>query len=168
MKQCVYAVFLSVCVLLVGCDPGPPVTYLDDEQLHDDVGPVDQSVDPKFQTTSSGLKYRILRQANGAKPNATDTVTVHYRGWLDNGSEFDSSYKRGAPATFGLSGVVKGWTEGLQLVGTGGMIELWVPSDLGYGATGGAGGKIGPNATLHFVVELISIKEAELWTLPTQ
>ncbi len=120
-------------------------------------GPADPDAPTEFTTTPSGLKYRILRKATGDKPIASSTVTVNYVGWLDDGSEFDSSYRRGEPATFPLSGVVKGWTEGLQLVNEGGMIELEIPSDLGYGATG-APGAIPPHATLHFKVELLEIK----------
>ena len=112
---------------------------------------------PEFTTTDSGLKYRILRASDGAKPTAKDTVTVHYKGWLDDGTEFDSSYKRDAPATFPLGRVIAGWTEGLQLVGEGGMIELEIPAKLGYGENG-AGEVIPPNATLHFQVELIDIR----------
>ena len=99
-----------------------------------------------------------LRKSGGKKPTAANKVTVHYRGWLDGGKEFDSSYKRGETISFQLSGVVKGWTEGLQLVGEGGMIELEIPSALGYGARGGGGGVIPPDATLHFVVELFEVK----------
>ena len=120
-------------------------------------GPIDEMAPEEFTTTSSGLKYRILREADGDQPTAADTVTVHYRGWLDNGNEFDSSYKRGEPATFPLNGVIAGWTEGLQLVAEGGMIELEIPSNLGYGAQG-SGSDVPPNATLHFLVELISIR----------
>jgi len=120
-------------------------------------GPTDKDAPTKFTTTTSGLKYRILRKSEGGKPDKTDTVTVHYRGWLDNKKEFDSSYKRGTPATFPLNGVIKGWTEGMQLVGKGGMIELEIPANLGYGSRG-AGRAVPPNATLHFLVELIEIK----------
>ena len=110
-----------------------------------------------FTATPSGLKYKVLRKGSGAKPKATDTVTVNYRGWLDNGKEFDSSSKRGEPISFPLNRVIPGWTEGMQLVGKGGMIELEIPSELGYGARG-AGGAIPPNADLHFIVELIDIE----------
>ena len=120
-------------------------------------GPADQDAPKEFTTTASGLKYRILRKSTGARPGARDTVTVHYRGWLDDGTEFDSSYKRDQPATFPLNRVIAGWTEGMQLVGKGGMIELEIPSNLGYGK-GGAGNLIPPNATLHFLVELIEIR----------
>ncbi len=110
-----------------------------------------------FTSTPSGLNYKILREGTGSKPLPTSNVTVHYRGWLDDGTEFDSSYKRGEPISFPLNRVIPGWTEGMQLVGKGGMIELEIPSELGYGARG-AGGAIPPNARLHFVVELIDIK----------
>lgn len=90
-------------------------------------------------------------------PTPLDRVKVHYVGWLDDGTEFDSSYRRGKPAMFGLSDVVAGWTEGLQLVNQGGMIELEIPSHLGYGPMG-APGSIPPNATLHFKVELIEVQ----------
>jgi len=110
-----------------------------------------------FQTTASGLKYKILREGTGKSPSATDTVEVHYRGWLDNGKEFDSSYKRGEPISFRLNGVIPGWTEGLQLVSEGGKIELEIPSELGYGARG-APPDIPPHSTLHFEVELLAVK----------
>lgn len=120
-------------------------------------GPVDPDAPEEFTTTESGLKYRIRRKTDGAKPKATDEVTVHYRGWLDDGTEFDSSYKRGESISFPLNRVIAGWTEGMQKVGVGGMIELEIPSDLGYGDAG-AGAVIPPGATLHFIVELIEIK----------
>lgn len=120
-------------------------------------GPTDKDAPKEFTATASGLKYRVLRKSSGKKPIATDMVTVHYRGWLDSGKEFDSSYKRGETTSFPLNRVVKGWTEGLQLVGVGGMIELEIPAALGYGSRG-AGGVIPPDATLHFLVELVEIK----------
>ena len=120
-------------------------------------GPDDKDAPKDFSETKSGLKYRILRKSNGKKPAATDTVTVHYKGWLDNGKEFDSSYKRNETTSFPLNGVIPGWTEGLQLVGEGGKIELLIPSRLGYGSRGAAGA-IPPNATLHFIVELKKVK----------
>jgi len=120
-------------------------------------GPTDEDAPQEFSKSDSGLKYRVLRKATGKRPTANDTVTVHYRGWLDDESEFDSSYKRNQPTTFPLNRVIKGWTEGLQLVNEGGMIELEIPAELGYGEQG-AGGVIPPNATLHFLVELIDIK----------
>lgn len=121
-------------------------------------GPVDDDAPEEFTTTDSGLKYRILRASDGEKPTARATVTVHYRGWLDDGTEFDSSYARGESISFPLNGVIAGWTEGMQLVGKGGMIELEIPSNLGYGPRGGGGGIIPPDATLHFIVELIEIE----------
>ncbi|MFM7055758.1 MAG: FKBP-type peptidyl-prolyl cis-trans isomerase [Planctomycetota bacterium] len=133
------------------------VTFFDRESLQAGVGPVDQDAAREFQATASGLKYRILRTSEGRKPQATSTVEVHYRGWLDSGRQFDNSYDRGKTASFSLNGVIPAWTEGLQLIGEGGMIELWVPSELGYGARG-MPGSIPPNATLHFIVELKSVQ----------
>jgi len=130
------------------------VTFLDSTALQDGVGAMDADAPKEFETTQSGIQYRILRKSEWQKPTAIDSVAVHYRGWLDDGREFDSSYG-GSPASFSLSGVVPGWTEGLQLVGTGGMIELWIPAKLGYGVNGQ--GPIPPNAPLHFIVELESI-----------
>jgi FKBP-type peptidyl-prolyl cis-trans isomerase FkpA len=133
-----------------------PVTSTDNSRLMKGAGPVDADVPAEFTSTASGLKYRILRKSTGAKPSARDEVQVHYRGWLDNGKVFDSSYDRGEPISFPLNGVIPGWTEGMQLIGEGGMIELWIPSKLGYGARG-AGGDIPPNAPLHFIVELLDV-----------
>jgi FKBP-type peptidyl-prolyl cis-trans isomerase len=128
-----------------------------ESSLAQEPGPMDKDAPKEFTTTDSGLKYKVLRKSEAAKPSAENTVTVHYRGWLDDGTEFDSSYKRGQPATFPLNRVIAGWTEGVQLVGEGGMIELEIPSKLGYGEQGAAG-VIPPNATLHFIVELVKIK----------
>ena len=121
------------------------------------VDKVDEDAPKEFTTTESGLKYRILRKTDGKKPTAKNTVKCHYKGWLDNGKEFDSSYTRGEPIEFPLNGVIPGWTEGMQLVGEGGMIELEIPANLGYGARG-AGASVPPNATLHFIVELQKVK----------
>jgi FKBP-type peptidyl-prolyl cis-trans isomerase len=106
-------------------------------------------------TLPSGLQYKILTEGKGPKPAATDSVVCNYRGTLVNGTEFDSSYKRGQPATFGVSQVIKGWTEALQLMPVGSKWQLYIPSALAYGERGP--GEIGPNATLIFDVELISI-----------
>jgi len=108
------------------------------------------------QTLPDGLQYKILQAGNGPKPTANDTVTVNYRGTLINGKEFDSSYKRGQPISFPVSGVIKGWTEALQLMPVGSKWQLYIPSDLAYGDQG-AGADIGPGQTLIFDVELISI-----------
>jgi FKBP-type peptidyl-prolyl cis-trans isomerase FklB len=105
----------------------------------------------------SGLQYKILKQGGGPIPAAVDNVVCNYRGTLINGTEFDSSYKRGEAITFPVSGVIKGWTEALQLMPVGSKWQLFIPSDLAYGARG-AGAHIGPNATLIFEVELISIQ----------
>jgi len=108
-------------------------------------------------TTESGLQYLVITQGDGPKPKATDRVTVHYRGTLIDGTEFDSSHRRGQPATFALDAVIPGWTEGLQLMPVGSTYRLFIPPDLAYGERG-AGGVIGPNATLIFEVELLSIE----------
>ncbi len=106
-------------------------------------------------TTASGLQYTILTDAEGDKPNATSNVTVHYKGTTLDGAEFDSSYSRNAPATFPLNRVISGWTEGVQLMSVGATYRFFIPSELAYGAQG-AGGAIGPNATLIFDIELLS------------
>lgn len=108
-------------------------------------------------TLPSGLQYKVLQEGAGSKPAVTDTVVCNYRGTLLDGTEFDSSYKRGQPATFPVNGVIKGWTEALQLMPVGSKWQLFIPADLAYGNTG-AGGQIGPGATLIFEVELISIQ----------
>jgi FKBP-type peptidyl-prolyl cis-trans isomerase FklB len=108
-------------------------------------------------TLPSGLQYKILTAGTGPKPAATDSVVCNYRGTLVNGTEFDSSYKRGQPATFGVGQVIKGWTEALQLMPVGSKWQLFVPSSLAYGEQGAGGGQIGPNSTLIFDVELLSI-----------
>ena len=108
----------------------------------------------------SGLQYKILKEGAGPKPTATDTVVCNYRGTLIDGKEFDSSYKRGEPATFPVNGVIKGWTEALQLMSVGSKWQLFLPSDLAYGDRG-AGADIGPDATLIFEVELMSIQQAK-------
>lgn len=107
-------------------------------------------------TTDSGLQYEELEAGSGASPSAADVVKVHYRGQLIDGTEFDSSYARGEPVSFPLSGVIRGWTEGLQLMKTGEKARLVIPSDLAYGPNG-MGNAIGPNETLVFEVELIEI-----------
>jgi len=111
-------------------------------------------------TTASGLQYEVLTEGKGPKPTADDTVEVHYRGTLVDGTEFDSSYSRGETVTFGVGQVIPGWTEALQLMPVGSKWKLAIPADLAYGA-GGAGQVIGPNAALVFEVELISIPEPE-------
>jgi len=112
------------------------------------------------RTLPSGLQYQVLAEGGGEPPAASDSVTVHYRGTLIDGEEFDSSYARGQPATFPLDGVISGWTQGLQLMRPGAKYRLFVPPELAYGERGG-GPKIGPNSTLVFEVELLSVLPAE-------
>jgi FKBP-type peptidyl-prolyl cis-trans isomerase FklB len=109
-------------------------------------------------TLPSGMQYKILTAGSGPKPTASDTVSCNYKGTLLNGKEFDSSYKRGHPETFPVGGVIKGWTEALQLMPVGSKWQLFIPADLAYGDRG-AGGDIGPGETLIFEVELLSIGE---------
>jgi FKBP-type peptidyl-prolyl cis-trans isomerase FkpA len=108
------------------------------------------------KTTASGLQYKVLTEGSGKSPKATDTVVVHYRGTLLNGEEFDSSYERREPAEFPLNRVIRGWTEGVQLMNVGSKYEFYIPSELAYGSRG-AGGDIGPDETLIFQVELLKI-----------
>lgn len=112
------------------------------------------------RTLPSGLQYKVISEGEGTSPSETDTVTIHYRGTLIDGSEFDSSYGRGHPATFSLDRVIRGWTEGLQLMRPGAKYRFYIPPELAYGE-GGSGSRIGPNATLLFEVELLSVQPAE-------
>ena len=117
-------------------------------------------------TLPSGLQYKILKEGTGPKPTASDSVVCNYSGTLINGTEFDSSYKRGQPATFPISGVIKGWTEALQLMPVESKWQLFVPSDLAYGESGRPG--IEPNSTLIFEVELLSIQDKSKEKAPEQ
>lgn len=114
---------------------------------------------PGVKTTESGLQYKVIKEGSGEHPTATSKVTVHYHGTLTDGRVFDSSVDRGKPASFGLNQVIKGWTEGLQLMTPGAKYKFFIPSELGYGDRG-AGGMIGPHEVLVFEVELISIDPA--------
>jgi len=112
---------------------------------------------PGVVTTKSGLQYKVVKEAKGKKPKATDTVIANYKGTLINGTEFDSSAKHGGPATFPVNGVIRGWSEALQLMSEGAKWEVYVPAALAYGLQG-AGPMIGPNETLVFEIELVKIK----------
>jgi FKBP-type peptidyl-prolyl cis-trans isomerase FklB len=122
------------------------VKFLEDNKKKDGV-----------KSTASGLQYKSLKEGTGVQPKATDTVTVNYRGTLTDGTEFDSSYKRNEPATFPLNGVIKGWTEGLQLMKKGSKYQFFIPAALAYGERSPGAG-IPPNSTLIFEVELLEVK----------
>jgi FKBP-type peptidyl-prolyl cis-trans isomerase FkpA len=117
----------------------------------------EHAVKPGVSTTPSGLQYKVLSEGAGKSPKATDTVLVHYRGTLIDGTEFDSSYKRNAPIEFGLNQVISGWTEGVQLMKEGAKYHFVIPSNLAYGRRG-AGGVIGADETLIFEVELLKVR----------
>lgn len=108
--------------------------------------------------TESGLQYKVLTEGDGPSPTSTDSVVVHYSGTLLDGTQFDSSYERGEPAEFRLSGVIEGWTEGLQLMNQGGKYQFWIPSELAYGNNPPPGSPIKPGQTLVFEVELLEVK----------
>ena len=112
---------------------------------------------PGVVSRPSGLQYKVLKEGTGASPTKKSTVTTHYRGTLINGTEVDSSYARNEPCSFGVSQVIAGWTEALQLMKIGSKWELYIPSNLAYGPSG-AGSDIGPNETLIFEVELLAIR----------
>ena len=112
----------------------------------------------RMMETESGLRYQVLREGEGERPDAGDYVLVHYQGMLDDGTVFDSSYQRGQPSGFGLSQVIPGWTEGLQLMRPGAKYRFLIPSHLAYGAEG-AGGVIPPHAPLTFEVELLAVQD---------
>jgi FKBP-type peptidyl-prolyl cis-trans isomerase FklB len=120
---------------------------------------------PGVKTTASGLQYKVIAEGKGNSPKETDTVEVNYRGTLIDGTEFDSSYKRGKPAKFPVNRVIKGWTEGLQLMKPGGKYIFYIPPDLAYGERG-AGSEIGPESTLVFDVELLGVSPASTTPVP--
>ena len=113
---------------------------------------------PNVVTTPSGLQYIVFKEGNGARPTESSTVVTHYQGELVDGTIFDSSRQRGAPATFPVGGVIKGWTEALQLMKEGSHWRLFIPSELAYGSRGAGGGRIPPNSVLIFDIELLEVK----------
>lgn len=141
-------------------------TETTDTQVAEDTVVVEEVVEQQavfvdttgYTTTASGLKYKVVKEGTGAMPKAEDTVEVHYTGKLLDGTVFDSSVERGETISFPLNGVIKGWTEGLQLMKEGAKYEFIIPPYLAYGEHGTPGGPIGPNATLYFEVELFKVK----------
>ena len=148
------ATLLVLLEVTMGCAQSKDVDF---PALPTGAGAIAKDAPKQFTQTASGLRYRVLRAGKGAMPAATDSVKVNYHGWLDGGKVFDSSYDRKQPISFPLNQVIKGWTEGMQLVGEGGMIELEIPSALGYGDRG-IPGTIPGKASLHFLVELLKIE----------
>ena len=156
-----YALPLLTALLLVACGDKGAGTAEETEaekNLREGQAFLAENARKKDVTvTNSGLQYVILSDGSGPVPHASDRVKVHYRGTLINGEEFDSSYERGQPATFGVTGVIKGWIEALQMMPVGSKWKLFVPADLAYGKEG-QGQKIGPNQVLIFEVELLGIE----------
>ena len=154
------ALALTAVAALSAChsQPGKAAEKAPADQNANAVFMANNSKQPGVVTLPDGLQYKILKAGIGPKPTAADSVVCNYRGTLINGKEFDSSYKRGQPATFGVSQVIKGWTEALQLMPVGSKWQIFIPPDLAYGERG-TGSDIGPNVTLIFEVELVSIQK---------
>ncbi|MFT5143621.1 MAG: FKBP-type peptidyl-prolyl cis-trans isomerase [Thalassolituus oleivorans] len=160
---------LFVAAILIGCNKQsateadapalnqPPTTVLDANMAASVAFLEETSKLPGVTTTASGLQYEVLTAGEGEKPNVGSRVTVHYEGTLPNGDVFDSSYARGETIAFPLSGVIAGWTEGVQLMSPGAKYKFYIPSELAYGKRG-AGAGIGPNQALIFTVELFSFE----------
>jgi len=148
-------IFLAVAVLFLNSFPAMSQSALEKGKAFLDENASKEGV----EVTESGLQYKVMTEgdAAGKSPSATDTVEVHYRGTLIDGTEFDSSYKRGETISFPLNGVIAGWTEGVQLMKEGAKYQFFIPSHLAYGSRG-AGGVIGPDETLIFEVELVKVR----------
>ena len=161
MKLFFTAILGLILLFLYGCSETLVNKATQDNKAETPVGKAfleKNSSRPKVVTTTSGLQYIVLKQGNGIKPSLSSTVVTHYQGEFIDGTVFDSSRQRGAPATFPVTGVIKGWTEALQLMNEGSHWRLFIPSELGYGARGAGGGRIPPNATLIFDIELLEVQ----------
>ena len=154
-------VVILTIIFLNGCSRA-----LDEEHAkHNDALPSigsafleENSSRPNVVTTSTGLQYIVLKEGGGVKPSSSSTVVTHYQGEFVDGTVFDSSRQRGAPATFSVGGVIKGWTEALQLMNEGSHWRLFIPPELAYGARGAGGGRIPPDSVLIFDIELLEVK----------
>ena len=159
MKPSALAVLMLI-LTLVGCEPSKPPkpkVEIPKDTVRLEPSAADADAPTEFTTTESGLKYRILRKSDGPKPNDDSVVRLHFRGRLADGTLIDSSYgSTGQSLEFPVKGFIKGWGEGLKLIGEGGMIELEIPPELGYGDN--KTGQIPPNSTLFFIVELLQVK----------
>jgi len=149
--------FLMLCALGVAFG-GPGMVMAQDNKAAGEAYLAENKKKDGVKVTASGLQYEMLKAGSGKQPKATDTVVVHYRGTLIDGTEFDSSYKRGQPIDFPLNRVIPGWTEGVQLMQEGAKYRFVIPSALAYGPRGTPGGPIGPDATLIFEVELLKVQ----------
>jgi FKBP-type peptidyl-prolyl cis-trans isomerase len=150
------ATALAVLFLTTGCDAQSNNPIERAEKFL-----IENKAKEGVKTLPSGLQYKVLKEGTGKTPKDTDVVVTHYRGTLVDGSEFDSSYKRNKPAEFPVNGVIKGWTEALQLMKEGDKWMLYIPPKLAYGDRGAPGGIIGPNEALVFEIELIKVKSSD-------
>ena len=151
MKHTLASAIAATCLIVTAATPNAIAQSAPDATL------AAAAKEPGAKVTASGLVIRMTKEGKGSQPTATSTVKVHYKGTFPDGKEFDSSYKRGEPIEFPLSGVIKCWTEGVALMKVGGAAKLTCPSSIAYGARG-AGGVIPPNATLVFEVELLDVR----------
>ena len=154
-------VVILTIVFLNGCSRALDEEHAENNDALASIGSVfleENSSRPNVVTTSTGLQYIVLKEGGGVKPNSSSTVVTHYQGEFVDGTVFDSSRQRGAPATFSVGGVIKGWTEALQLMNEGSHWRLFIPPELAYGSRGAGGGRIPPDSVLIFDIELLEVK----------
>ncbi len=158
---CTAIAFCLITFFLIGCSENLDDEAAKNNDLQTSVGSAffeENGTRPNVVTTSSGLQYIVLKEGRGKKPNSSSTVVTHYQGELADGTIFDSSRQRGVPATFAVGGVIKGWTEALQLMNEGSHWRLFIPPELAYGSRGAGGGLIPANAILIFDIELLEVQ----------